>query len=97
MITIYWVNGNIISSQRYYKEFSTSAELQAFAQQYLKTPTGYAGFPNDFGVPMPREVVETAMNLTHYTLMEDGGHFPSLEVPKELAKDIFEFSKKVVN
>jgi microsomal epoxide hydrolase len=96
IVTIYWVNGNIIPSQRYYREYFANLEAQEFAKQYIHVPTGLASFPHDLGIRMPPEIVRTGMNLTHYTLMKSGGHFAAFEMPKELATDVIAFCTKTV-
>uniref|UniRef100_A0A914CS32 Epoxide hydrolase n=1 Tax=Acrobeloides nanus TaxID=290746 RepID=A0A914CS32_9BILA len=98
IIMIYWLNGNIVSSQRYYKEYFGSPEAMKFAEQYVSAPVGYAHFPHDLGgdAGMPPEIVSVAYNLTHYYRHKDGGHFAAFEVPQYLAKDFITFAKKVV-
>ena len=94
IIMIYWVNGNILPSQRYYKEFFSHLERFDFANSFIRAPVGVASFPHDLGIRTPREICETVYNVTHYTLMKDGGHFAAFEMPKELAEDVFTFMKK---
>jgi microsomal epoxide hydrolase len=96
IVTIYWINGNILPSQRYYREYFANLEAQEFAKQYLRVPTALASFPHDLGIRLPREIVETAMNITHFTLMKDGGHFAAFEMPKQLATDIIAFTTETV-
>ncbi|KAE9549743.1 hypothetical protein FO519_007054, partial [Halicephalobus sp. NKZ332] len=96
IIMIYWVNGNILSSQRYYKEFFSYPERMSLANKYITAPVGLASFPYDIVGRTPIEVVETTYNLTHYTLMKDGGHFAAFEMPNELAEDVFVFMKKLM-
>ncbi|KAE9549734.1 hypothetical protein FO519_007045, partial [Halicephalobus sp. NKZ332] len=96
IIMIYWVNGNILSSQRYYREFFSDPEGVAFTNKYIKAPVGLASFPYDLGGRIPIEVIETVYNITHYTLIKDGGHFAAFEMPNELAEDVFVFMKNSV-
>jgi len=94
-ISIYWFNGNILSSQRYYKEFFNEEQAFTLIRKYVATPTGYAALPHDIGERQPVEIVSEMFNVSQYTLFSDGGHFAAFEMPKELAKDIFDFAKKL--
>lgn len=44
----------------------------------------------------PKEILQTAVNLTRYTEMRRGGHFAALEEPKLLAKDVFDFVDEIL-
>lgn len=92
IVTIYWINGNIASSLRFYKEYFRSPHRAETDRAYLSVPTAFAAFPNEllYG-GQPRELLETAVNLTRYTEMMRGGHFAAFEEPKLLARDVFEF------
>ncbi|KAI1696849.1 alpha/beta hydrolase fold domain-containing protein [Ditylenchus destructor] len=94
VIMIYWLNGNILSSQRYYKEFIRDPLNTELANQYMSVPCAYAGFKHD--IRQPVELLRHSMNVTHYTLFNDGGHFAALEAPRQLATDVFQFVQKVV-
>ncbi|KHN79197.1 Epoxide hydrolase 1 [Toxocara canis] len=92
ILSIYWINGNIVNSQRYYKEFFLSPQRTIVESAYLTIPTAFAAFPNELFDPPPKEMIECKYNLTSYTEMPTGGHFAALEEPKLLAEDIFKFS-----
>ncbi|KAI6185703.1 Epoxide hydrolase [Aphelenchoides besseyi] len=94
IITIYWVNQNILPSQRFYREFFADPEIRDLSDQYISVPTGYAAFSHDLIPPPPVELVRLSVNLTHYKYERDGGHFAAFEVPKALAREIFAFAKK---
>ncbi|KAI3422395.1 hypothetical protein GPALN_012913 [Globodera pallida] len=95
-ISIYWFNGNILSSQRYYKEhFAGYSAAEKLYRKYVRVPTAYAAFPHDLGGVQPRELVSRQFNLSQMTIFEDGGHFAALENPKELAEDIVRFVFKL--
>ncbi|KAI1694181.1 alpha/beta hydrolase fold domain-containing protein [Ditylenchus destructor] len=94
IVTIYWLNGNILSSQRYYKEFLGDPLNFELSNQYMSVPCAYAGFKHDLLQPV--ELLRHAMNVTQYTLFDDGGHFAALEAPRQLATDVFQFVQKVV-
>src|SRR5258708_33841130 len=56
---------------------------------------GYAEFPKEFLRP-PRSLAERMYaNITRWTRMERGGHFPALEQPAELAREIRAFFRTV--
>ncbi|MDA7769741.1 epoxide hydrolase [Candidatus Pelagibacter sp.] len=61
----------------------------------IKTPTAAAVFPAEMSEWPPRSYVERIFNLEQWTIMPRGGHFPSLEEPELLIKDIQEFFKKI--
>lgn len=92
ILSIYWFNGNIVNSQRYYKEYFLSPQGHAVEFAYLKIPTAVAAFPNDIVDPLPREMVECGYNVVSFTEMPFGGHFAAFEQPKLLARDIFKFA-----
>ncbi|CAK5022623.1 unnamed protein product [Meloidogyne enterolobii] len=92
IISIYWLQGNILSSQRYYKENFLSKNI--FNSKYINIPTAYAAFPYDIGEVTPKELIQLNYNLTQMTIFTDGGHFAAFEMPKELANDILNFGLK---
>nr|CAD2200368.1 unnamed protein product [Meloidogyne enterolobii] len=92
IISIYWLQGNILSSQRYYKENFLSKNI--FNSKYVNIPTAYAAFPYDIGEVTPKELIQLNYNLTQMTIFTDGGHFAAFEMPKELANDILNFGLK---
>ncbi|KAF7637346.1 Epoxide hydrolase [Meloidogyne graminicola] len=94
IVSIYWFRGNILSSQRFYKENFSSKNIE-LSSKYVPIPTGYAAFPHDLGEVAPKELMKLNYNLTHMTIFRDGGHFAALEMPKELANDIFNFAKTI--
>jgi pimeloyl-ACP methyl ester carboxylesterase len=56
-------------------------------------PTGFSVFGHEFA-PMPqppRELAERHFNVTRWTEHPRGGHFPALEEPELLARDLREF------
>ncbi|CAD5223013.1 unnamed protein product [Bursaphelenchus okinawaensis] len=90
-VSLYWFNGNMLQATRLYKENTHSAELMQLHKQYISVPTGYAAVENDAVPAVPKRVIETAVNLTHYSFIPDLGHFFALEGPKQLAMDVFKF------
>jgi pimeloyl-ACP methyl ester carboxylesterase len=85
-IMIYWVTNTIGSTARMYYENSHS--LPPLGR--IEVPTAVALFPADILLP-PREWAVRNLNITRWNAMPRGGHFPALEEPELLVKDIREF------
>jgi pimeloyl-ACP methyl ester carboxylesterase len=91
-VTLYWVTGTITSSIRDYFDnrwFGPSVGPDDFVQ----VPTAMAVFASHFvreGTP-PREWGERLYNVRRWTPMPSGGHFPAVEEPELLARDIAAF------
>jgi len=43
---------------------------------------------------LPREFPERCYSIRHWTEMPPGGHFPALEQPEMLVKDVREFTRR---
>lgn len=88
-IMIYWVTHTINSSMRLYYEHLRDP-WRPSADDPVKVPTGVANFPKepwrDF-----RRSVEKAYNIIRWSEMPRGGHFPAMEEPHLLAKDLCDF------
>ena len=90
-IMIYWVSGCIGSSIRlYYEARRPGMLLRLGPGERVGVPTGYARFAVEITRP-PREWVERAFNLTHWSDFPRGGHFAALEEPELLVEDIRSF------
>jgi microsomal epoxide hydrolase len=57
----------------------------------IETPAGFCLFPNDIVVPPPRRWLERAYNVASLTVASEGGHFPGMEKPDLLVRDIQDF------
>jgi hypothetical protein len=56
-------------------------------------PTGFAVFGHEYA-PMPqppRDLAQRYFDVTHWTQFASGGHFPALEEPESLARDLPDF------
>ncbi|VDO08882.1 unnamed protein product [Haemonchus placei] len=95
IVMIYWLNGNIVSSQRFYREFFLDDRNRALQKQYLAVPTAHLSAMNEFFDRTPPEISSVLYNLTHYTEVADVGHFAAFEMPRPVAVDIFDFVKKL--
>jgi pimeloyl-ACP methyl ester carboxylesterase len=95
-LTIFWVSETIASSMRLYWENRRSGP--AFGPgDVVGVPTGFAVFANEHvpeGRP-PREWVERAYAVRRWTEMPRGGHFPAVEEPELLARDIAAFFREL--
>ncbi|XP_041472191.1 epoxide hydrolase 1-like [Lytechinus variegatus] len=94
-VMIYWVNGNIASSMRLYKE-----ELGGNSRKYHEiyanlVPMGYASFPNELFYNIRAVTKHYNPNLMSFNYMPRGGHFAAFEEPQLLAEDIRQFVRKV--
>jgi microsomal epoxide hydrolase len=93
-IMLYWATGAIGSTfWPYYARLH--GPWMVPAGERIEVPCGYADFPKEFLRP-PRSLAERMYgNITRWTKMERGGHFPALEQPEELAKEIRAFFRTV--
>ncbi|CAO4380112.1 unnamed protein product [Caenorhabditis nigoni] len=92
IVMTYWTNGNIVSSQRFYREFFLDRRCEALAKRYVAVPTAHASGLNELYDRCPIEVSRYLYNITHYTEI-DMGHFAAFEAPKPLATSVFKFVK----
>lgn len=85
--SLYWFTGTISTSFRPYYEYAGGLTRRV---ERVEVPTGVAVFPADLTQP-PRSWAERTYNVTRYTTMPRGGHFPAHEETELLADDITEF------
>ena len=85
-VTLYWVTATGASSARLYWE----AYSVFGGGQRVELPTGIASFPKEVTRP-PRSWCEPHYNITHWTTMPRGGHFPALEQPELFVEDVRAF------
>jgi microsomal epoxide hydrolase len=87
-VSIYWFTRSIGPSMRmYYESFGPGATIAP--PRRVDVPTGLSLF-RDPNAP-PRELVEPWYDLRHYTCNERGGHFPALENPDALVRELRAF------
>jgi microsomal epoxide hydrolase len=87
-LTIYWVTRTIGPSMRMYHEsFGPGSAIAQPAR--IDVPTGVSLFRDPNGPP--RELVEPWYDLRRYTTVPRGGHFPGLENPDALVREIRDF------
>ena len=85
--SLYWFTQSISTSFRPYYEYAQGMTRKV---ERVDVPTALALFPADLTHP-PRSWAERTYNITRYTRMPRGGHFPAHEEPELLAHDITEF------
>lgn len=92
LVSLYWFTSSITSSMRDYWDNRWTG-ITIGPDDHVRTPTAIAGFTHQFaneGDP-PREWAERLYNVTRWTPMPRGGHFPAVEEPELLAQDIAAF------
>ncbi|CAD5219403.1 unnamed protein product [Bursaphelenchus xylophilus] len=94
-VMVYWVNGNMLQSARFYKELFRSKDAQELQNEYIKVPTGYLATMNDAIPAQPEAIAKAAVNLKHYGKV-NAGHFAAMEQPKALVQDFFAFTKQLI-
>ena len=87
-ITLYWVTATIGSSFLFYHD---SQRDPGPRPGRVEVPVGVALFPKENPVTGQREWAEAAYNITRWTQMPRGGHFPAAEEPELLASELQEF------
>lgn len=89
IVTWYWLTGSINSSFGLYHSLRQGVSALPKGAR-VDVPTGHARFPAG-SIHAPRSLAELTYDIRHWTVMEAGGHFPALEEPEALVKDIREF------
>jgi len=88
-VMLYWVTGTIHSSVRLYNE-NKKVPLKLGKDSRIGIPVGIARFRYEEPFP-PRSFIERGFNVQHWTEFQQGGHFPAMEKPELLARDIRDF------
>ena len=89
-IMLYWLTRSINASCWPYYARKHGPWIVPQGEKVM-VPTGYAEHPRDILTP-PRSVAEGMYgNIQRWTRMPRGGHFPALEAPEALAKEIRTF------
>lgn len=90
-ISVYWLTGTIGSSMRLYFEQFGPGRQEPLPK--VAVPTGHARFPREI-VRIPRHWAEARYNITHWQLMERGGHFAAMEVPDLFVPEVQGFFRR---
>jgi pimeloyl-ACP methyl ester carboxylesterase len=88
-LTIYWATQTIGPSLRPYHGYRHHGGPLPPGTK-VSVPAGFANFANEFLPPgrPPRKLAERTYQVTRWTEYRSGGHFPALEEPDLLARDI---------
>ena len=95
-IMIYLVTRTFNSaSWIYFGRREEGGRLLGTKERRVEIPTGIAEFPREILAWPPRSYAERLFNITHWTKMPRGGHFPAMEQPHLLIEDIRKFARTV--
>jgi pimeloyl-ACP methyl ester carboxylesterase len=84
-LSLHWFTGAGAASVRLYRESVLDPGLSG----RVEVPTAILMPLRDgVTVPAPRAWAERSFNVTRWTILERGGHFPEWEVPHVVADDI---------
>ncbi|XP_047036726.1 juvenile hormone epoxide hydrolase-like [Helicoverpa zea] len=87
-VMIYWASNTITSSMRHYAE--GYKQLMLTDQIPTDVPTWGIKFKHEISF-FPDSILKLKYkNYLHSSIVEDGGHFPAMELPDVLADDIFD-------
>src|SRR5205823_12042572 len=90
--SLYWFTRTIASSMRlYYETFGPGATISQ--SRRIDVPTGFSLFV-DPNAP-PRELVEPWYDIRYFNHVDSGGHFPAMENPDALVREIREFFRQL--
>ncbi|HET7579239.1 MAG TPA: epoxide hydrolase [Bacillales bacterium] len=93
-VMLYWLTGTANSSARLYYEMANAGSEWGKPEEPSAVPTGIAVFPFDTSLPV-RYLAERTNNIIHWTEFERGGHFPGMEEPDLLIRDLQDFFRKL--
>lgn len=81
-ISLYWLTETIGSSLRIYADtFGRGLHIHSsIPPGRIEVPTGIGVFPHDLAL-IPRRACERAVNLVHWSILPEGGHFGPAEQP----------------
>lgn len=90
-LSLYWFTNSMGSVARLYAEsFRTPWTPRNDARPVFGVPTAVAAYPRE-PAAVPRKWVESQFDLRRYTVMDRGGHYPAVEAPESLGRDIAGF------
>lgn len=89
IVMLYWLNGPSAPSWLY--TFLRDMSAMAAPDACVKVPCAFTLFPRDLVVPPPREWADRVFNVQRYLVAPTGSHFPAMENPALMTKEILEF------
>ena len=88
-IMIYWVTQTVATSARMYKAEAMGQWSGAKPLEKSDVPAGLSLFPRE--AQFPKEWAERFVNVVSFRKMNEGGHFPALEVQDIFATELRNF------
>lgn len=85
-LNLYWSTQTIASSMRYYYE-ARHFRVPLRPDQRVTVPTAVTMWPRDLVVG-PKDWAERFYDVRHYSVQQQGGHFPAWENPDAYAKEL---------
>lgn len=90
-IYLYWHTKSIGSSMNIYLENATRLPRLGT----IDSKTGVSIFGEDIMIP-PHSYIKSQYNLVYFNEIEQGGHFPAIEIPDLFANEIISFVKQII-
>ena len=90
LLTITWATGTIHSANRIYAETRRAGLGASMPPERVPVPMAHSRFPAD-GFATPRSWAERLYDVRAWTVHDEGGHFPAMEVPELLTRDLRAF------
>jgi len=92
-VTLYWLTGTAASSARLYAESidRVAAWISGADTEPVTVPVGASIFPAEVPRPSRRWAARRYPDIRYWAEHERGGHFPALEVPDLLVRDLRAF------
>ncbi len=95
-IMIYLTTRTFATSTWLYRGYFEETPHTVPIGQRIEVPTGVANFAYDLLAFPPREMVERAYHVTHWTDMSRGGHFAAWEEPELFVSDVRKFASTLL-
>jgi pimeloyl-ACP methyl ester carboxylesterase len=90
-VSLYWLTDSVGSAMRLYAaDHRHNSRPGAHPYPRIEVPTGIGVYPGDIA-RLPRAVCERAVNLRHWRVLPEGGHFAPAEVPSIYVEELREF------
>lgn len=87
-VAMYTHTGAFATTVRHYAHAEEEQARLVPAGRQITVPTSFSAYPSPAFPPPPRAWVERAYNVTRWSTMPEGGHFPALEVPELFVNDL---------